>query len=89
MILVDTGPLVALIDKGQGGLHKRCVQAQQNLTGPLITTWPCFTEAMYFLADIRGWSAQDILWQFIERGALRLHEADDSECVRICTLMYK
>lgn len=89
MILVDTGPLVALIDKGQGDLHLQCVQAHNQLMGSLITTWPCFTEAMYFLADLRGWSGQDILWQFIERKALHLHKADEVECERIKYLMHK
>jgi hypothetical protein len=32
------------------------------------TTWPCFTEAMYFLGDLKGWKGQQALWQFIERG---------------------
>jgi len=50
MILVDTGPLIALIDKGQGEAHVKCVQTYKALTGSLLTTWPCFTEAMYFLS---------------------------------------
>lgn len=43
MILVDTGPLIALIDKGQGDTHVRCVQTYQTLRGEPRTTWPCFT----------------------------------------------
>lgn len=61
MIFIDTGPLVALIDKGQGEIHTQCVEVYQRLTIPLITTWPCFTEAMYFLSELRGWSGQNIL----------------------------
>ncbi len=72
MMLIDTGPLVALIDKGQGEVHARCVKVYQKLTGPLITTWPCFTEAMYFLFELRGWSGQSILWKFVDRKALIL-----------------
>ena len=89
MNLIDTGPLIAIIDKGQGELHTRCVQTCQALNEPLITTWPCFTEAMYFLSDLRGWSGQQILWQFWERKALLLHNTDHRECQRMKVLMQK
>lgn len=89
MILVDTGPLIALIDAGQGEAHSRCVEAHQRITGPLLTTWPCLTEAMYFLYELRGWSAQEILWQFLERKALELHLASILEQNRIRKLMEK
>jgi len=32
MILIDTGPLIALIDKGQGETHTRCVEIYNKLT---------------------------------------------------------
>jgi len=89
MILIDTGPLIALIDKGQGDVHTKCVKAYQQLTGSLITTWPCFTEAMYFLSELRGWSGQNILWQFLDRKALHFHTANEAECQRIKVLMEK
>ncbi|MCY7322747.1 MAG: PIN domain-containing protein [Phormidesmis sp. CAN_BIN36] len=89
MILIDTGPLIALIDKGQGEIHTQCVKSYQQLTVPLITTWPCFTEAMYFLSELRGWSGQNILWQFLDRKALQLHHASEAECQRIKNLMEK
>jgi hypothetical protein len=38
--LVDAGPLIALIDRGQGGIHHKCLAAQKGLMGPLLTTWP-------------------------------------------------
>lgn len=87
MILIDTGPLIALVDKGQGESHQRCLTVYQNLTMPLLTTWCCLTEAMYFLHELRGWSAQSILWQFIERKALILHTADNHEQHRMKVLM--
>lgn len=87
MILVDTGPLVALIDAGQGDAHRRCLAAYQRLKEPMLTTWPCWTEAMYFLADLRGWRGQEILWQMLERQAVSLHCADTAEESRMRTLM--
>jgi predicted nucleic acid-binding protein len=89
MILVDTGPLIALIDKGQGEAHVKCVQTYKKLTGSLLTTWPCFTEAMYFLSELRGLSAQAILWEFINRKALYIHAAKVAECQPMKVLMEK
>ena len=87
--LVDAGPLVALIDYGQGEAHRTCVAALKTISGPLVTTWPCFTEAMYFLGDLKGWNGQETLWQFLERGALDLHISTDSETNRMRVLMEK
>lgn len=89
MNLIDTGPLIALIDRGQGEVHQRCVNTCQKLVGPLVTTWPCFTEAMYFLAELRGWSAQQVLWQFVKRDALLVHDASLTERQRMQILMEK
>ena len=48
MILTDTGPLIALLDKDDVLHHTACVTAAKRLpSGPLLVTWPCFTEAMY------------------------------------------
>ena len=44
---------------------------------------------MYFLADLRGWSGQHILWQMWESGGLLIHNADRGECERMKTLMQK
>jgi len=87
--LADAGPLVALIDQGQGEIHLTCVAALASLSGSLLTTWPCFTEAMYFLGDLKGWSGQEALWRFVERGALRIHLPADTETIRMRALMEK
>jgi uncharacterized protein len=42
---------------------------------------------MYFLHQLRGWSAQDILWQFVEREALFLHTPEITEQKRMRELM--
>ena len=87
MILVDTAPLIALIDAGQGEAHHRCVKAYRDLEEPMVTTWCCFTEAMYFLYQLKGWKAQDILWQFVVRKSLQLHVSRPSEQLRMRELM--
>ena len=46
MILCDAGPLVASLDSGQTERHEQCLNALRLVTLPLVTTWPCFAEAM-------------------------------------------
>ena len=87
MTLVDAGPLIALVDRGQGEAHRRCTEVLKSLTGPLLTTWSCLTEAMYFLGELRGWSGQQALWRFIERGALLVHSSTEGEKKRMRVLM--
>lgn len=71
MILVDAGPLVALLDRGEPD-HERCVNALQQMTAPMTTTWPAYTEAMYLLGAAGGWVAQQALWRLTERGDLEV-----------------
>jgi hypothetical protein len=52
--LTDTGPLVALLNRNDPN-HGACAAAAKGLPhGPLVTTWPCFTEAMYLLHKAGG-----------------------------------
>lgn len=88
--LVDAGPLVALVDAGQGEAHRRCRKAQQQLVAPLLTSWPCFVEAMYLLGKIKGWASQKLLWQFfLQNQGLEIYSLSDSEVERMHELMAK
>lgn len=48
MILVDTGPLVALFDPADHS-HRGCVQILRRIEEPLCTTLPVLTEAFHLL----------------------------------------
>jgi hypothetical protein len=49
MILTDTGPLIALLDR-KDNAHQKCMDAIKGLfSETMLTTWPCFTEAMHIL----------------------------------------
>ncbi len=86
MILVDAGPLVALVDADDQH-HGACVAALQSLKEPLGTVWPPFTEAMYLLADLPA--AQEALWEMVERGAIHLLLLDSADAPRMRELMRK
>ena len=86
MILVDAGPLVALVDSDDQH-HDRCAAALKELRGPLATVWPPFVEAMYLLSDQPR--AQDALWEMLERSVVLLLPLDSSDFPRIRELMRK
>jgi predicted nucleic acid-binding protein len=55
MILTDTGPLIALLDK-RDDYHHQCLEVLNRLPAePMFTTWPCLTEAMHILGAVGGY----------------------------------
>lgn len=67
MILLDTGPIVALFDPADRS-HRPCVNVLKSLVEPLGTTIPVLTEALHLLAS--GSIGATNLIQFIGDGAL-------------------
>lgn len=88
MILTDAGPLVAILDRGERH-HAVCVACLTELTGPMLTSWPAFTEAMYLLGEAGGWKALDALWRLVQRGDLEIAAQDVELAPRIRSLMAK
>ncbi len=86
MTLTDTGPLVALINKGDAW-HTPCQQALPRLSVPLISTWPCVTEAMYLLGRVGGYRYQMALWGLWAAQKLIIHELSLPEVARMQALM--
>lgn len=85
-VLVDAGPLVALIDRADPD-HEACVAALKTLSAPLVTVWPAFTEAMYLLG--RSWQGQKALWSRLETDALAMASLDEADAPRMRELMEK
>ena len=86
MILVDAGPLVAVVEpKDQH--HLECAAALAALREPMGTVWPVLTEAMYLLAkDLR---ASEAVWDMIARGAVQLLPLGPDDVPRMRELMRK
>ena len=85
-VLIDAGPLIALLHRGDRD-HRRCVEALQQLREPLLTTWMPVTEAMYLL-DFSA-AARSALLEMIERAALQLLVLDAEDMPAVRTLMAK
>jgi predicted nucleic acid-binding protein len=88
MILTDAGPLVAILDRGEEH-HQACVDCLDHLAGPMLTTWPAFTEAMYLLGDAGGHRAQAALWRLVNQNDLDIAIQDADQYQRIQQLMDK
>jgi uncharacterized protein len=84
--LTDAGPLVALIDADEDD-HARCREALAQLTLPLLTTWPAFTEAMYLLGRAAGWHGQEPLWRMVLREDLVIAQPSVAANKRAARLM--
>lgn len=85
-ILVDAGPIVALLDRSDSS-HGEVVEAIRSVRDPLVTVWPVVVEAMYLLAF--SWRAQAALWEMIETGVVRLLPLDVADVPRMKQLMEK
>ena len=87
MILVDTGPIVALLDRNDSN-HSRCVETAAVLpVAPLLTSWPCLTEAMYLIGRGTGAPGQESLWSMIQDGLLKLLNVEPDQVSRMAELM--
>ena len=84
MIVVDTGPLIALFDP-KDPAHVRCVDALKTIHDRLYTTLPVLTEAFHILQpDSVG---SDRLRDFIVHGGISIWFFDDPQLLRAFELM--
>ena len=87
MILTDSGPLIGIVDPADP-YHIRSREVVESLAEEvLLTTWPCFTEAMYFLGESGGFRYQAVLWDRRRNGQLQIHTLTEAETDRVEALM--
>ena len=84
MILVDTGPLVALFDP-RDDAHDRCTGVLETLQGQITTTVPVLTEAVHLLQPASFGAMR--LMDFIAYGGLEILFLDDTGISRAFDLM--
>lgn len=75
MILVDTGPLVALFDRKDPD-HLACATILEQIDEPLCTTTPVLTEAFHLLSPA-SIGAQRLM-DFVTRGGLEVWHLDNN-----------
>jgi len=83
-ILVDTGPLVAILSRDDSH-HSACVSALRGMPGPLLSCWPVVTEAARLLR--RFPQAVQRLLGSVDRGFLELLPLAGAEAKAIASLM--
>jgi len=86
LVLIDAGPLVAMIHRGDKH-HTTCHRAFRSLNEKVATVWPTLTEAMHLL-DF-SWRAQDALWEMLEKGIVEILALDPADTLRMRELMSK
>lgn len=86
MILVDAGPLVALIDRSDPW-HGTCRDAAVLINDRLITVWPAITEAMYLLR--KSSAACEMLMGWLESDRIGISPLTAPDLPRIRELMRK
>jgi len=84
MMLIDAGPLVALIHKDDDA-HARCKQTLRAIDQALVTVGPAVVETMYLLSF--SWQAQDALWEMLANGAIGIARLDETDLSRMRELM--
>ena len=84
MILVDTGPLVALFDP-RDEAYARCVEVLKSISEPIATTVPVLTEAVHLLQP--GSIGTQRLIDFITGGGIEVLFLDDQLLGRALKLM--
>jgi predicted nucleic acid-binding protein len=78
-VLLDTGPLVALLDRSEPD-HDRVQSCIARLRGSrLVTTGAVITEAFYFLSDVRDGPAN--LAAFLDASATDVRDAFSAEAL--------
>lgn len=82
--LIDTGAIVALLDKTDVW-HQPCQDAFRQLHLPLLTSEAVLTEVFHFVGESK--SKMETAWKFVRSGAIVLGKIDHEELPQIHALM--
>jgi predicted nucleic acid-binding protein len=92
MILLDSGPVIAIVDR-RDGQHTICVEAAATISEPLITTVAVLTEALHIAGGRVGrrnaWPVQDAIFNLVIAGRVAIAAHSTQSLVRTRALMEK
>lgn len=88
MIVVDTGPIVALVNN-RDNHHVACRELLRNAPGPLLVPAPVFAEAAILLERRCGPAAELAFLQDVRDGAYTVVDTTSEDLERICELVDK
>lgn len=83
-VLVDTGPLVAILSASDQH-HESCVQQLKRIKGRLLTSWPVLTEAAWLLRSYPA--ALSTLLSSFQSGPLCLAALNESDMPAIAAIL--
>ena len=86
MILVDTGPIVAMIND-RDDRHQECKQLLERLPGPLLVPTTVATEACILLERRRGSHSEQLLLEDLRLGHFTLIESLSVDLHRVADLV--
>jgi uncharacterized protein len=85
-VLLDTGPLVAILSQADEH-HERCIAALRELPGPMFSCWPVITEAAWLLRKSSG-GAQQLL-RTLHSGLVELLPLSSRDAKGLAEIMKK
>jgi predicted nucleic acid-binding protein len=88
VIVVDTGPLVALMNN-RDDRHTECLDLLQNAPGPLLVPAPVFTEVCLLLESRRGTVTERKFVRDVANGLFTVVDMTSGDFERICELLDK
>lgn len=86
MIICDTGPLVAVLNK-RDDRHGDCVELLESHSGPLLVPCPVLAEVCYFLETRVGPAVEAQFLDSIEQKELELVNIVDADITRMAQLV--
>jgi predicted nucleic acid-binding protein len=84
--LIDTGAMLALLDKDDGW-HKACSEAFNQIRLPVVTSEAVLTELFHLVGNKKNEVA--VVWAFVRSGAIALSPILDEDFGELDALMAK
>ncbi|MER7455027.1 PIN domain-containing protein [Nocardia beijingensis] len=88
MIVCDTGPLVAVLNKNDAD-HQRCLHLLETHPGPLLVPSPVLTEVCYFVETRVGPAAEATFLESIANEEICLVDLTSADLLRMAELIRK